>query len=132
VQYPVSVLVVHFLVTPGSTFNGNVSLSFTGGGSTLTMDVSNITINGSLVITSTASGNIFSVPANTTLTILGDLGDPANNNLSYSLGDGAVLIVTGSVYGKNSNTITGTGGTISAGNLNFTPGDLNCTSGCPW
>lgn len=120
------------LVTANSTFNGNVSISYSGSSNNLTFNVNNLIINGNLVISSTANGNVFTVAANTTLTIIGDLGDPANNNISYQLGNGAVLIVTGTIYGRNGNTIGGSGGTVSAGGVNFSPGDLECVTGdCP-
>jgi hypothetical protein len=119
------------LITTNSTFNGNVSISYSGANSELTFNVNNLTINGNLVIQSTANGNIFTIAANTTLIILGNLGDPANNNISYHLGVGSVLIVTGTIYGKNGNTIGGSGGTVSAGDLDF-QGTFNCVSGdCP-
>jgi len=119
------------LITTNSTFNGNVSISYSGANSELTFNVNKLTINGNLVIQSTANGNIFTIAANTTLIILGNLGDPANNNISYHLGVGSVLIVTGTIYGKNGNTIGGSGGTISAGDLDF-QGTFNCVSGdCP-
>ncbi|MFV8365718.1 T9SS sorting signal type C domain-containing protein [Flavobacterium sp. XS1P27] len=119
------------LVTTNSTFVGNVSINYSGANNILNFNVNNLTINGNLVITSTSNGNVFNIAANTTLTIIGNLGDAANNNIQYFLQPGAVLIVTGTIYGKNGNTVGGTGGTLSAGNLDF-QGDFNCASGgCP-
>ncbi|RDI56645.1 hypothetical protein DFR66_104211, partial [Flavobacterium glaciei] len=119
------------LVTPNSTFNGNVSINYSGSNNNLNFNVNNLTINGNLVITSTANGNVFTIEANTTLTIIGNLGDATNNNIQYFLQPGAVLIVTGTIFGKNGNTVGGTGGTLSAGNLDF-QGDFNCAAGgCP-
>jgi hypothetical protein len=119
------------LVTPNSTFVGNVSINYSGANNNLNFNVNNLTINGNLIITSTSNGNIFNIAANTTLTIIGNLGDAANNNIQYFLQPGAVLIVTGTIYGKNGNTVGGIGGTLSAGNLDF-QGSFNCDSeGCP-
>ena len=119
------------LITPNSTFAGNVSINYSGANSNLNFNVNNLTINGNLVIKSTSNGNVFTIAANTTLTIVGNLGDATNNNIQYFLEPGAVLIVTGTIYGKNGNTVGGAGGTLSAGNLDF-QGDFNCApGGCP-
>jgi hypothetical protein len=119
------------LTNTGSTFNGNVNISYSGANNDLTFNVNNLTINGNLNIQSTSNGNKFIIAPGTKLTIIGDLGDPSNNNISYELGSGSVLIVTGTLYGRNTNTIGGSGGTVSAGSINFT-GNLNCsTGGCP-
>jgi len=120
------------LMTDGGVHTGDIYISYSGANNILTFNVNNLTIEGNLDLSSTSNGNTFTIAPNTTLTIIGDLGDPTNNNLQYVLGNGSVLIVTGTIYGKNNNTIDGSGGFVSAGSVDF-QGDLDCgtATGCP-
>lgn len=117
------------LTTNNGNYTGDVYLSLKGG-IELTVDI-NMTINGNLDLTITnASSTTFTIGAGKTLTILGNLGNPENQKTTYQVLGGGVLIVTGTIYGKNNNLLGGSG-TISAGSVD-THGDLNCApGGCP-
>jgi hypothetical protein len=84
-------------------------------GSNLIMD-KNFTISGGFGISNSGSST-FTLPAGRSLTIAGNMGDDANNNVTFIIEGN--LTVSGTIYGKNSNAFGGSG-SVTAGGLNFT------------
>jgi hypothetical protein len=89
----------------------------------------NVNITGNFPI-SGGPGSVLSVNGGFTLHVTGDLGDAANNGVSYEVVTaGDKIIVDGTLYGKNNNGFTGNG-SISGGTLNVKNG-TTCGSPCP-
>jgi len=115
--------------TPGSTsYTGNLCLTLDAGAN-LVMD-KNFTVNeqpgppvGGLSISNNGNSTI-TIPSGITLTVVGNMGDDDNNNVTFTV-NGA-LNVSGTIYGKNSNAFSGNG-YITAGGLDF-KGVPTCTT----
>jgi len=101
--------------TAGSTsYTGNLCLDLANT-TNLNFDQANFTVNGNFKISNNGSST-FTLPSPNTLHVTGNMGDNANNNVTFTI-NGA-LDVDGTLYGKNSNGFSGTG-SVSAGGLNF-------------
>ncbi len=110
-----------------SSFTGNVIVDLANNKKiTLT---NNVTINGDFPI-SGGNGSTLSVNGGYTLHVTGDLGDAANNGVSYEVVTSSdKIIVDGTLYGKNNNAFSGSG-SISGGSLEVKNGS-SCGSPCP-
>lgn len=92
-------------VPPASgSYTGDLNLSLANN-SLLIIDM-DMLIDGNFTITNSGSSTI-QIPAGITLEVTGDLGDSTNNNVSFII-DG-ILIVGGTLYGKNNNLFEGSG-----------------------
>jgi hypothetical protein len=85
-----------------------------------------INISGNFRITNSGSSTL-TIPAGVTVHVAGNMGDAANNNVSYVVN--GVLIVDGTLSGNNGNSFSGTG-TIAGGTLDVKNG-ATCGSPCP-
>lgn len=123
--------------TAGSTsYSGNLCLTLSNG-TNIIMD-KNFTVNGRTgppvggLGISNGGNSTFTVPSGFTLNVVGNMGDDANNNVTFTV-NGA-LNVSGTIYGKNSNAFSGSG-SITAGGLDFnqpptcSPCDIDWTVG---
>jgi hypothetical protein len=105
--------------TSGSTsFTGNLCIDLANG-TNLIMD-KNFTINGNPTTgglgISNNGNSTFTVPSGISLTVVGNMGDDANNNVTFVINGN--LNVSRNIYGKNSNAFSGSGD-ITAGGLDF-------------
>ncbi len=110
-----------------STFTGDVIVDISNNRKiTIT---NNVNITGNFPI-SGGPGSTLSVNGGFTLYVTGDLGDAANNGVSYEVVTASdKIIVDGTLYGKNNNGFSGSG-SISGGTLNVKNG-TTCGSPCP-
>lgn len=109
---------------PGPNFTGNIVMNLANGVN-ITMNTS-ITINGNWTLTNSGNSTV-TVPAGVTVHVTGNMGDPNNNQVSYAVN--GLLIVDGTLSGKNFNGFTGTG-TIAGGTLDVR-NQATCGSPCP-
>lgn len=108
---------------PGSgdtSYSGNLCVSLASGAN-LNMD-KDFTIGGGFGISNLGSAT-FTLPAGIDLTVSGNMGDDANNNVTFVINGN--LIVGGTLYGKNSNAFQGSGSVTAAG-LDF-KGEPTCS-----
>ena len=109
---------------PAANFTGNIRIDLPNGVN-ITMNTS-INISGNFRITNSGSSTL-TIPAGVTVHVGGNMGDAANNNVSYVVN--GVLIVDGTLSGNNGNSFSGTG-TIAGGTLDVKNG-ATCGSPCP-
>ena len=109
------------------TFSGDVVVDLANN---VTVTITNdVNIDGNFPI-SGGPGSTLAVSGGYTLYVTGDLGDPDNNGVQYSVVTASdEIIVDGTLYGKNNNAFTGDG-SISGGTLDVKNGS-SCGSPCP-
>lgn len=110
---------------PSNPFSGDITIELANGVD-VNMDF-DITIEGDFILTAQGSDSKMIVPSGITIHVKGDLGSPDNNNVTYSVN--GVLIVDGTLFGKNNNAFEGTG-SISGGSLDVKNG-AGCGDPCP-
>jgi hypothetical protein len=85
-----------------------------------------MTINGNFNLTNSGT-SVLDIPAGVTIRVTGNMGDPNNNSMTYDV-DG-ILIVDGTLSGKNSVGFIGNG-TVAGGTLDV-QNNATCGSPCP-
>jgi hypothetical protein len=96
-----------------TSYSGNLCVTLANGAN-LNMD-KDFMIGGGFGISNSGSST-FTIPSGRSLTVSGNMGDDANNNVTFVIKGN--LTVGGTLYGKNSNAFQGSG-SVTASGLDF-------------